>query len=376
MTHQKNIFVFCLTILALPLSNSLNAARPQWLGRAVPMAYNKQTQEWSILFGHNARNQRWTDFAKRGERGKRGNEIASQALSQQTNGIYSVSMQGAPYRHIKRGPLQGDVFHFVKVSYIPGKDLYQRARNAIKDDFRWVPANQIISGQVTALPHRTARGTSNDPIPNLLRVFLKRALPGVIKELNVAQQQAGPQAPPGTGWFGIPGAIYFYESSQPYYEFTNFAQGYPVLLDGKMWPTTEQYYQAQKFPHNPALQEEIRKLTSDAQGSAARKAFNLARAHKNEIRANWQSISLPTMLKAVRDKFTRHPALRDKLLNTGKAILVENAGANDDFFGAGATGDGQNQLGQILMRVRDELKGTANPQDPYVSHPASYYRNL
>ena len=46
--------------------------------------------------------------------------------------------------------------------------------------------------------------------------------------------------------WNIPGAINFYNSNAPYYEFTNFYQN-PVQIDGKKWPTTEHYYQAMKF---------------------------------------------------------------------------------------------------------------------------------
>jgi ribA/ribD-fused uncharacterized protein len=40
--------------------------------------------------------------------------------------------------------------------------------------------------------------------------------------------------------------IEFYEVSEPYGEFSNFAP-FPVEINGKHWPTTEHYFQAQKF---------------------------------------------------------------------------------------------------------------------------------
>lgn len=62
------------------------------------------------------------------------------------------------------------------------------------------------------------------------------------------------------------------------------------------------------------------------------------------------------MLKAVRTKFNQNPQLRDLLLNTRNATLVEDAGANDAIWGAGADYWGTNHLGRILMHVRDELR--------------------
>ena len=70
--------------------------------------------------------------------------------------------------------------------------------------------------------------------------------------------------------------IKFYEINEPYYEFTNFATGYPFDLDGKRWPTSEHYFQAQKFPKNPSYQEIIRNR------AAPRMVFNYARSKDAE----------------------------------------------------------------------------------------------
>ena len=53
-------------------------------------------------------------------------------------------------------------------------------------------------------------------------------------------------------------------------------------------------------------------------------------------------------------KFKQHPDLRSLLLNTSVAPLVY-AEANDPFWGEGPTGQGTNELGKALMRVRDRL---------------------
>lgn len=45
--------------------------------------------------------------------------------------------------------------------------------------------------------------------------------------------------------------IKFYHSHNPYYEFTNFYKGKPIVIDGISWKTTEHYFQAQKFVYNP-----------------------------------------------------------------------------------------------------------------------------
>jgi predicted NAD-dependent protein-ADP-ribosyltransferase YbiA (DUF1768 family) len=48
--------------------------------------------------------------------------------------------------------------------------------------------------------------------------------------------------------------------------------------------------------------------------------------------------------------------LREVLLGTGDAAIVEHT-RNDAYWGDGGDGHGKNELGQILMRVREELRG-------------------
>lgn len=61
------------------------------------------------------------------------------------------------------------------------------------------------------------------------------------------------------------------------------------------------------------------------------------------------------MYEAVRAKFNQHKHLRDLLLATGDAKLVEHT-KNDYFWADGGDGSGLNWLGKVLMVVRDELR--------------------
>lgn len=51
----------------------------------------------------------------------------------------------------------------------------------------------------------------------------------------------------------------------------------------------------------------------------------------------------------------QHPDLMARLLKTGIAELIY-AEANDSFWGEGPAGQGANELGQALMRVRERLQ--------------------
>lgn len=60
------------------------------------------------------------------------------------------------------------------------------------------------------------------------------------------------------------------------------------------------------------------------------------------------------MLNLLRIKFS-DPMLRQQLVDTGDAELVEGNAWNDTFWGVSLkTGMGKNWLGRLLMQVRDE----------------------
>ena len=146
--------------------------------------------------------------------------------------------------------------------------------------------------------------------------------------------------------------INFYSTGDEYGCFSNFA-AYPIKLDGKMWPTSEHYFQAQKFDdveHSDA----IRKAKSPMI------AVRMGRDRKKKLRRDWESVKVSIMTDAVRAKFSQHEDLRDVLLGTGDAKIVEHT-ENDDYWGDGGDGRGKNMLGQILMRVRQEIQKERKP---------------
>src|SRR5690606_34828523 len=102
--------------------------------------------------------------------------------------------------------------------------------------------------------------------------------------------------------------IRFYSAGDEYGEFSNFAP-YPITLAGKRWPTSEHYFQAQKFD-DPKQREKIRKANTPM--IAAR----LGRDRSAKLRGNWESIKVQVMTEAVLAKFSQHEDLRTLLLAT------------------------------------------------------------
>lgn len=74
-----------------------------------------------------------------------------------------------------------------------------------------------------------------------------------------------------------------------------------------------------------------------------------------QLRADWEDIKYNVMYEVVKAKFTQSKVLRNKLLDTGDAMLVEGNTWNDTCWGV-CKGVGNNHLGKILMRVREELR--------------------
>jgi ribA/ribD-fused uncharacterized protein len=147
-----------------------------------------------------------------------------------------------------------------------------------------------------------------------------------------------------------PTVINFYSTTGEYGCFSNFSR-HPITLKKKRWPTSEHYFQAQKFAGEPD-EEEVRGAET------ARIAAGMGRDRKRPLRRDWEAVKERVMLDALRAKFTQHEELKAVLLGTGDAVLVEHT-ANDSYWGDGGDGSGKNRLGRLLMQVREELRAAS-----------------
>lgn len=141
--------------------------------------------------------------------------------------------------------------------------------------------------------------------------------------------------------------IKFYRVRDPYGVFSNFSP-HAILVDGKWWRTSEHYYQAHKFP-DEALQEQARHLTSP------REVADFGRRKDLPLRPDWDEVKDEVMMTALRAKFTQHADLKAVLLATAGQMLVEHT-TNDSYWGDGGDGSGKNMLGQLLVKLREELR--------------------
>jgi len=141
----------------------------------------------------------------------------------------------------------------------------------------------------------------------------------------------------------------FYGVHGPYGCFSNFSP-HGFELDGVYWPTSEHYFQAQKFTGEHAA------AIRNAKSPMAAKRMGQSRKHA--LRSDWERVKEGVMSAALEAKFTAHAELRETLLSTGDARIVE-AAPHDAYWGAGPDGRGKNRLGVLLMRLRDRFRDRA-----------------
>ncbi len=141
--------------------------------------------------------------------------------------------------------------------------------------------------------------------------------------------------------------LYFYTTSDPYGCFSNFSP-HGFILDEIWWPTSEHYFQAQKFVGTPHV-DQIRQVKTP------KDAARMGRDRSRPLRSDWEQVKDDIMRLAVLRKFETHADIREVLLSTGDELIVENSPI-DYYWGCGADGSGKNRLGQILMEVRERLR--------------------
>lgn len=111
-------------------------------------------------------------------------------------------------------------------------------------------------------------------------------------------------------------------------------------------PTVEHAYQAAKATDKNS---QIYILGSPTPGTAKR------RGRLVSIREDWDVVKATIMCQLVNEKFHQHPDLRQALLDTGDAELIEGNTWGDTYWGV-CRGVGQNVLGHLLMQVRSQWR--------------------
>ena len=129
-----------------------------------------------------------------------------------------------------------------------------------------------------------------------------------------------------------------------YFFLSNFYEC-PIEYNRLTYQNAEAAFHAQKT-FNLELQKEFTTLNPS-------RAKKLGRAIP--LRKDWEEIKLEHMKAILYCKFMQHPDLKEKLISTYPHELIEGNWWNDKFWGV-CKGVGENNLGKLLMELRDSFR--------------------
>ena len=118
--------------------------------------------------------------------------------------------------------------------------------------------------------------------------------------------------------------------------------------DGVFYKTVEHYYQSKKFNDKNIIDKIINSNTP-------KEASNIGRDRNNIRIDNFKDKKIDIMYEGVLEKFRQNKDIRSRLIETRNEEIREMT-VKESFWGVGPSLDGDNNIGKILMRVRDEVK--------------------
>lgn len=132
-----------------------------------------------------------------------------------------------------------------------------------------------------------------------------------------------------------------------YYFLSNFYEC-PVKYNGYLFNSAEAAFQASK---SDTVDSRFCTMSPGEAKSAGRKV---------KLREDWEEVKDAIMRDILLAKFTLNDDLRDKLIATGDAILIEGNTWHDNYWGVCKCStcifrERYNKLGILLMDVRQEL---------------------
>lgn len=146
--------------------------------------------------------------------------------------------------------------------------------------------------------------------------------------------------------------IRFYRASEkPYGAFSNLYRR-TIEFEGEEFATSEHAYQAGKA-RKPEVRDWV--LSAPSPALVAMAAHGL---YYWDIAPGWSRMKFDRMRGVLRAKFTQHDDLKELLLATGDARLVESATVDNEVnrLWGEVNGEGRNMLGTLLMELREELR--------------------
>ena len=133
-----------------------------------------------------------------------------------------------------------------------------------------------------------------------------------------------------------------------FYPLDNFSS-FKVEYNGYLYSSAEEAFQANIFINEyPKIADEIKNSHS------AHEAQKIRFKYENNVKLSTNEI-LELMENILRCKLEQNPYVLKKLLETKDYKIVEDS-PKDDYWGWGINRTGENQLGKLWMKLRDEYK--------------------
>jgi ribA/ribD-fused uncharacterized protein len=141
-------------------------------------------------------------------------------------------------------------------------------------------------------------------------------------------------------------AVYFFTPA--FHPFDSFS-AHQVIIWGIKFPTTEHAFQWKKFS---VARPDISGLILEAPSPEAAKRISID--YKQDTPESWHKEKVAIMEEIFRAKAEQNRDVREALKRSDNRQIVENSPV-DSFWGIGPNGNGQNMVGKIWMKIRDNI---------------------
>ena len=133
-----------------------------------------------------------------------------------------------------------------------------------------------------------------------------------------------------------------------FYPLDNFSS-FKVKVNGYLYSSLEEAFQSMLFlPDHKEISEQIKNSYS------AHEAQKIMHENINKVKySNKEKLVL--MEKLLRLKIEQNPYVLKKLLDTKNYTIVEDS-PKDNYWGCGINREGENNLGKLWMKLREEYK--------------------
>lgn len=133
-----------------------------------------------------------------------------------------------------------------------------------------------------------------------------------------------------------------------FYPLDNFSS-FKVKVNGYLYSSLEEAFQSMLFlPDHKEISEQIKNSYS------AHEAQKIMHENINKVKySNKEKLVL--MEKLLRLKIEQNPYVLKKLLETENYTIVEDS-PKDNYWGCGINREGENNLGKLWMKLREEYK--------------------